>query len=150
MKLSARKDVEASAADLFQVLADFDHYERLALHQGADVERSDGPEWVIRFSWRGRARRVTSRVETFDPPRALALRGASGGFDYLMAVTLVPLSRNHTRLGAELDVRPRTLAARILLQTLKLGKGRLQGRFAARLETFADLLARRLGVDHRA
>ena len=61
MKLSARKDIDSATVEVFPVLADFDSYEKLALRQGAEVQRLDrlpepgvGSAWLVRFPFRGR------------------------------------------------------------------------------------------------
>ena len=151
MKLSARKDIDSAAVDVFPVLADFDSYEKLALRQGAEVQRLDrlpapgvGSAWAVRFPFRGRQRQVDSQISLYDPPRRLVLEGKSGGFDFTMTASLAPLSRSQTRLAVDLEVRPRTFSARILLQTLKLGRSRLESRFSARIESFATFLRQRL------
>jgi hypothetical protein len=142
MKLSTRKDINASAGDVFAALTDFAAFEKLAMRQGAEISRLDGlpraeagASWKIDFAYRGKMRSVNSTVGTYEVPRRLGINGKSGSFDFVLNANLVPLSRGQTRLGVEFDIRPRTFAARLLLQTLKLGKSRLQNRFAARVET---------------
>lgn len=151
MKLTARKDIDAPASHVFVALADFTSYEKIALRHGAEVQRTDelaepgaGAAWTLRFPYRGRQRQVSSRVAVFDPPRRLCLDGESGGFDFTVTASLLPLSRSQTRLGIEFEFRARTFASRVLLQTLKLGKSRLQSRFDARIDDFAALLRRRV------
>jgi hypothetical protein len=150
MKLSTRKDIDASVAEVFAALTDFTALEKLALRQGADVRRLDslpeagpGSSWAVDFAYRGKKRQVKSTITTYEPPRRLGISGSSGGFDFVMNARLVSLSRANTRLGVEFDIRPRTFAARLLLQTLKLGKSRLESRFAARVDSFTSGLAMR-------
>ena len=157
MKLSARKDIDAANGDVFAALADFDSYENLALRHGAEIQRLDrlqvsgvGSSWLVRFPFRGRARQVDSRITIYEPPRRMILEGRSGGFEFALAVSLAPLARNQTRLAVDFDIKPRTFAARILLQTLKLGRARLETRFARRIDSFAALLRQRLKSGGRA
>ncbi len=157
MKLSARKDIDAANGDVFAALADFDSYENLALRHGAEIQRRDqlqvpgvGMSWLVRFPFRGRQRQVESRIATFEPPRRMILEGHSGGFDFALTVNLAPLARNQTRLAVDFDIKPKTFAARVLLQTLKLGRARLETRFAARIDSFAALLRQRLKSGGRA
>ncbi len=151
MKLATRKDIEAPATDVFAALTDFAAYEKIALRHGVEVQRVDdlstpgiGASWILGFAYRGRQRSLRSRVVVFDPPRRLCLEGESGGFDFSVMASLVPLSRNQTRLGIEVEFRARSFASRVLLQTLKLGKSRLLSRFEARMEDFSNVLRQRL------
>ena len=157
MKLSARKDIDSAAVDVFPVLADFDSYEKLALRQGAEVQRLDrlpepgvGSAWQVRFPFRGRPRQIDSHISVYDPPRRLVLEGKSGAFEFTMTASLAPLSRSQTRLAVDLAIRPRSFSARILLQTLKLGRSRLESRFATRIDGFAALLRQRLKAGRNA
>ncbi|TAG27300.1 MAG: SRPBCC family protein, partial [Rhodobacterales bacterium] len=47
---------------------------------------------------------------------------------------LLPMSPRRTRMRLVLDVRPKTLAARLFLNTLRLAKGRVQVRLEKRLQ----------------
>ena len=69
MKLSSRQDINAPAAFVFTALADFEAWERAAMRRGADVERTDkanrdgsGRSWLIRFTYRGKARRIAVQL----------------------------------------------------------------------------------------
>lgn len=150
MKLSTRREFDAQPEEVFWALSDFIAFEKLALRHGADVQRIDhlaapglGAEWVLRFPFRGRSREVKSRVNAYDPPNHLGAEGTSGSFDFTLRATLEHLRRDHTRLAVELEVKPRTFAARLMLQTLKLGKSRLDARFATRIERFVSAMLSR-------
>jgi len=54
-----------------------------------------------------------------------------------MRVDLVALSRARTRLSVGLDVTPRTLAGRLMIQSMKLAKGNLSKRFRLRVADYA-------------
>ncbi|MGB7269500.1 MAG: SRPBCC family protein [Albidovulum sp.] len=150
MKLSTRREFDAQPEEVFEALSDFIAFEKLALRHGADVQRIDhlaapglGAEWVLQFPFRGRSREVKSRINAYDPPIHLGAEGTSGSFDFTLRTTLEPLRRDHTRLAVELEVKPRTFAARLMLQTLKLGKSRLDARFATRIERFVSAMLSR-------
>ncbi|MBS0563498.1 MAG: SRPBCC family protein [Proteobacteria bacterium] len=153
MRLVESADIEAAAPDVFGALTDLGYFERLSLRHGVSLERLDGQgslrpgaEWQIEFPFRGRLREATSRIEELDHPRRMVLCGRSSGFEYRAILSLTALSRQSTRLWADLEVRPKSLTARVLLQTLKLGRSRLRGRYAARLAAFAALLQHRIGT----
>ncbi len=78
-----------------------------------------------------------------DRPRHLALQGRIGGFESDAEVMLTPLSRQTTRMTVTLDIKPRSFAARLILQTLKIGKSRLKERLDARVQAMGEALKER-------
>lgn len=152
MKLNARQDIDAAPAAVFRALADFDHWERAALRRGVDVQRTDpgadtaalpvsapraepppwpvaGMAWRIGFSWRGRPRRLAFDLAAIDVPHALRFAGASAAAEGTLAIDVVALGARRTRLSMSLEVKPRTLAARLFIQSLRLARGRVATRF---------------------
>lgn len=153
MKLKAKKDIEAALADTFAVLSDFEAFERAALRQGAEIERIGkapsasfeiGDQWNVRFDFRGRRREVRSRLARYEPPHAYAFEGESPNFLLALQVGLIQLSRNYTRVTVECEIRPRSFSGRLLLQTLKLARARIDARFALRIDQLGTLAQRRL------
>ena len=146
MKFSTRKDMEAPIDAVFDNLSNFAAFERAALRRGAEVsgaEAQDGMQaWQLRFPLRGRTREITVVLLRSDRPETLAFAGESRSFDIRLGLTLLALSRARTRLGVELDVRPRSRSARLLLQTMRLTKAGYQRRFDGAVEQFAKKLER--------
>jgi hypothetical protein len=99
-----------------------------------------GRRWTVRFRHRGRDRELSTGIETWDPPRGLSTLGRIGGFEGRMVLDLTELSPRRTRLRVDLDVKPRSLTARLMLQSLKLAKASLSNRFKARFHGFARQL----------
>lgn len=150
MKLVSRTDVTATPEALFDALCDRDWFEALARRGGAVVERLDpglpfgaGACWSVLFSHRGRERHLTSLVGAVDRPRHLALQGRIGGFESDAEVMLTPLSRQTTRMTVTLDIKPRSFAARLILQTLKIGRSRLKERLDNRVQAMGEALKER-------
>jgi hypothetical protein len=54
-----------------------------------------------------------------------------------MRVDLVALSPARTRLNVDLEITPRNLAGRLLIQSVKLAKGNLSKRFRLRVAEYA-------------
>jgi hypothetical protein len=148
MKLTAKYDVEAGSAFVFGHLADFDGWERAAMRRGAEVERvcalSDGVPnggshigpgvtWETRFRFDGKARAVTVRLERIAPDTALALTGTSRLADARLEIDVIELSALRTRLLVRLDIKPKTVAARIYVQSLRLVRSRVERSFAQRI-----------------
>jgi len=145
MRLTTREDIEAPIDHVFQSLTDFEGFERQALRRGAEVQRQDtygkpgvGSEWDMRFSFRGKARKVHARMTAFDAPNGFLAETDSGGIDGTVSLELVALSPRRTRMQFAIDLTPRTLSARLLIQSLKFAKGKISKRFANRIWQLAQ------------
>ena len=145
MKFSTREDIEAPVAFVFSELSDFDGFERGAMRRGATVKRLDrrtepgaGMSWALEFRWRGRERKMVTDLTAYDPPHSMAFLAESAGFEMVLGMSFLEMSRKRTRLAIELEIKPRTLASRIMLQSLKLGKAKLTRKFAARVRMAAE------------
>ena len=144
MKFSNRQDIDAPIALVFENATDFPRFEKQARRRGADVRRLDklaepaiGVRWVASFTFRGKLRRVQAELAAIAPPERLRLTSVSGGVRADFEIELMALSHNRTRIRAGLDLRPVTLAARLLIQSLKFAKSNLDRRFAERMVEFA-------------
>lgn len=145
MKFSTREDIEAPVDYVFAQVSDFAAFERRAMRQGADVVRSggDGPVtqgaiWDIGFQFRKRDRKVLAELTQSDVPNILSIDSASDGLNAVTEVELVALSQTRTRVLVSFDLRAKTLTARLLLQSLKLGKAKITKRLNARVLDYAE------------
>jgi hypothetical protein len=144
MKYSTREDIEAPIEFVFAQISDFDAYERRALRQGAEVSRrAGGPAavgtmWDIAFEFRGRPRKVVAELVKLDSPSTMVITSASDGLDVVTEVDLIALSQSRTRVMVSVELRAKTLTARLLLQSLKLAKSRTDKRFKARVRDYAE------------
>ncbi|SLN47663.1 Polyketide cyclase / dehydrase and lipid transport [Aquimixticola soesokkakensis] len=150
MKFSTRQDIEAPIDYVFGQITDFSAFERQALRRGIRVKRKQdtlvaavGLAWSIRASFRGAVREVETEVATYDPPNAFSLTFHSAGLSGVLEVDVVALSRTSTRVTVGLDVRPQTLSARLLLQSVKLAKSSVQKRFDTRISDLAATVEER-------
>lgn len=140
MKFGTRTDIEAPQGFVFANLADFAAWERAGLRRGVELERTDrmrqpgqGMGWKASFPFRGRRRTLAIRVEEMIEPRSLGLSGVGTSVDGRLQADLIPMGPRRTRLTVHIEVKPRTLAARLYLQTLRLGRKRLEAKFAERV-----------------
>lgn len=148
MNFNAKQDIEAPADQVWQALTNFKGWERAALRRGAEVTRTDrlsgmgpGMSWLGRFDFRGQRREMTVRLVEVDPGSRLVFKGATKLFQGDVELELVAMSSRSSRLHVKADIRPQTLTARIMLQSLKLAKGRVQKRIEKRLGDFAASVA---------
>ncbi|RDW13686.1 hypothetical protein [Paracoccus thiocyanatus] len=148
MKFSTRQDIDLSAEALFRAASDFPAIERLLVRRGATVRRLDdmaepgvGQRWLIGFDWRGRHREVTAQVARLDAPELVVIQGDSEQFDLTIRMTVVALTRSKSRMIFETEAQPRSMKARLLVQTAKLGKAQLDRKFARRVGEFVNQIA---------
>lgn len=145
MQFSAKEDVEVPIDYVFEQLSDFQSFERSALRRGAEVQRVDkktsigpGMAWDAAFKLRGKRREIEMELTGYDPPTGMILSSRSDAMGGQLSVDLVALSRGRTRMSLEIDLKPRTLSARLLVQSLKLARASLSKRFRERVATFAE------------
>jgi len=148
MHFTAQEDVEAPADYVFEQLSDFTALERSALQRGIDVQRTDrkadlgpGMTWSASYGLQRTQMSLTLELTKYDPPHGMVLHGDSATLDGLITLDLVALSPWRTRISLRVEVRARTLPARLFLQSFKLARvhpsvtfKRKAAFFAARLE----------------
>lgn len=152
MKFASKEDIEAPIADVFAVLSEFESYERSALRRGVEVHRmgdvtapASGLAWDVTFSFRGKSRDMHLVLDKYDPVTGFHLSSEGGGIAGTLDVELLALSPRRTRMIIVLELSPKTLSGRILVQSLKLARTRLTKRFKTRVAEFAKLTEERLG-----
>lgn len=123
------------------------------MRRGADVNRTDklrvpgvGMSWQARFAWRGRERQLRVRLQDLTPTKGLGVDFDGPSVEGTLRIELVELAAKRTRMLMQVEVKPRTLAARLFVQSMRLAKGRVQRRYDARMATIArDIEARFAG-----
>lgn len=156
MKLSTRKDIEAPLDQVWAAVTDFEAWERAAMRRGADVSRIDsfgkpgvGMTWQARFIYRGKPREVTAKVAEMAERAALAFHLVSPNVTTDARIELMEMSARRTRLHVVLDIQPRSLGARLFLQSLRLARGKVERRFETRVAQMATELESRLRLNAR-
>lgn len=140
MKLTSRQDIEAPVAFVFAALKDFDAWERAALRRGADVERTDklrdvkpGLSWLVKFAYRGKERQLALRLTSLEQSAMIGFSGNGASLDGLANLDLMALAARRTRLSVTVDLKPKSIGARLVLQSLRLAKTRINRRFSDRI-----------------
>lgn len=151
MQLTAQEDIEAPLDQVFAELTDFETVERQALRRGIEVQRLDnvvgtgaGMAWKTGFRFRGKMRNADIKLVDYAPPERVQFHSVSGGLEVQMVMELVALSRARTRINLVTEFKPKTLSARLLVQSLKLAKGGVDKRFRNRMAGLAKDLEDRL------
>lgn len=150
MKFSTKEDIEAPIGAVFDMLCDFETFERAAMRRGSEVQRTDtkpvpgvGMAWSAVFNLRGKRRQVEIEMISFDKPDEMVFECRSQGLMTLLNVELVALSKNRTRIMISFDIKPLNLSARLLVQSLKLAKTSLTKKYKLRVAEFAKSLEER-------
>jgi carbon monoxide dehydrogenase subunit G len=153
MKITSRRDIEAPISFVNDALTDFDYWERAAMRRGADVTRVDDRKaslaWLVRFPFRGKDRKLDLQVVVPETPGQLAFAGSGGNFDGTATVDLLELGSKRTRLTMVAEAKPRSLAARLVLQSLRLAKGRVQARVDKRVAAITTEIEERFRASTR-
>ena len=89
-------------------------------------------------------RDATVTMTRYDPPNAMEFQTRSGGLETHTVLDCVALSRSRTRISMVLELQPKTLSARLLVQSLKLAKGNITKKFRVRAADYAKDLEDRL------
>jgi hypothetical protein len=145
MKFSTKEDLEIGIDEVFVMLSDFDGFERMFMRHGVDVMRLEsdaaiglGSQWRAKAKIRGKMREFKVELVDYDRPNCMGFTSESGGIASSFIVELVALSRNRTRMRVELDVKPKTLPARLLMQSARLARNNLNKRYKTRVAHFAE------------
>jgi len=67
----------------------------------------------------------------------------SNGIDGATTIELISLSPGRTRVMVGLEMQPKSIAARVLVQSLRLSKNSLTKKFKARIADFAEQIEER-------
>ncbi len=147
MKFSGREDISAPVGDVFARLTDFKAHENAVMRRGVQVQRIDGLEtpgpgmtWAAKVKFRGKVRSLQLVLDELCPNELAAYQlegsGLSGTFD----LDLLSLSKRRTRLAVALEIRPKNLTGRLLMQSLRILKPTLNRRFKVRIAEYGRVL----------
>lgn len=145
MKFSGKEDIEAPIDQVFALISDFETLEGAAVNRGVEVERLTtlvparaGISWRAKFRFRGRGRETTVTVQDYDDPNRIRFSYASASFSGHFLVELNATAANRTRMSVSMEFAPLNLTARLIVQSLRLAKSRLNKRFKQRLAEYAQ------------
>ncbi|MDK3073956.1 SRPBCC family protein [Sedimentitalea sp. JM2-8] len=150
MQFSSKEDIDAPIERVFVLLSDFELFERSAIRRGIDVRRlteitqlAAGAAWQADFRMRGKPRRMRLELVVHEPPHAMVFAGDSQGIDTRLTLDLIALSPRRTRMAVVLNLTPKTLSARLMIQSLRLAKANLSKRFKLKAAEYARSLENR-------
>lgn len=151
MKLDSRFDIEAPLDRVYAELVDFAQWERAAMRRGTEVNRTDrldtpgpGMSWAAQFHFRGKERHATFELQRMEPATQLVFAARSAPADLDLGVELVALSLRRTRMNLALAIQPKSLAAKLYVQSLRLARVRAERSFRDRMNHFVLELEERI------
>jgi len=142
MKLTAKADIAAPIDQAFEGLCDPDRLEQTVRGQGGIIRRNPigpvekGTQWDARIAFRGAPREVSFIVTSLEAPTLMRFRGNGAAFDIAVDVELAVVDAITTRLTVTTQGAPKTLPARIMMQSLKLAHGQILARYRARIAEY--------------
>jgi len=150
MQFASKEDIEAPLSEVFAMLCEFETFERSAIRRGIEVQRVNptapagvGLAWDTKFKLRGRQREMRLTLTEYEPPNTMQFVAVSQGIDATLTLDLLALSHGRTRMAVVLNIAPKNLSARLLIQSLKLAKGNLNKRYKVRVAEYAKTLEER-------
>ncbi|MEP2717972.1 SRPBCC family protein [Pseudophaeobacter sp.] len=151
MELASKEDVDAPLSEVFEAISDFASFERSALRRGIEVQRlGDDPTpqvgmaWDVRGEFRGKARQLRLELASYEPSSLIGLSAEAASLSGQSQIELLALSPRRTRISVKVKVQAKTLSGRLLLQSLKLARSKVNRRFKQRVAEFASLTEDRL------
>lgn len=148
MKFSSREDIEAPPAEVFDRLTDYGAHERAVMRRGVRLQRIDGLQetgigmtWAAQVKFRGKTRNISVELLEYQAQELLQYSMEGSGLSGIFVVDLLALSPRKTRMSVALEVRPKNLTGRMLMQSLRILKVTLNRRFKLRVADYARMLS---------
>ena len=145
MQFSSVQDVNAPLDFVFQQMSDFEGYEAYGLRAGADVERQDtltgkaaGMQWKVEGDLRGKRRKINIELTEYRPDNLLKFFVKSSGVEATATMEAMALTRKQSRIKVTTVLKPKTISARLILQSAKLAKNSMNRKFNHRFWTYAN------------
>ena len=149
MKFSTKDDLETPIEQAFALFSDFDQFERSALRRGIDVKRTDslfrpgvGMTWRSAFKFRNKHRKVEAELISYDPNDGYEITLQSNDLSALGTLELMSLSKSRTRATLSVEMKAKSLSGRLMIQTMRFGKSRLDKRFRIKAAEFVRVIER--------
>lgn len=152
MKFEHGKDIAAPLDFVYAQMTDFEQFQRLAARRKTRVTRLDALEgtgagmcWRLGFRLRGRDREVEVTLDDLVPERRIGYAIEGDAISGRALIELTSLSPEMTRMTNIISVSGKKLGMRLVLQSLRLARGRV----SRRIDGLADQLAHRIGESWR-
>jgi hypothetical protein len=145
MKFETIEEIDAPQDFIFARFADFFRYEKLAQSYGAELRRvggftevTEGATWRGSIPVRGRTRGMEAVVISSNPSDYTRVDTAVGGMNVIFEMRFEALADERTKLIAVAELQAKTLAARLVIQSAKLARKRLQAKITSKIVALAN------------
>lgn len=145
MIFETSEEVDVPRDFAFSRFGDFTRYEAAARAYGADIRRvngftelAEGAGWRGSVMVRGKTRGVEATVTRLVRPEHAQMQTLVGGMTVTVDLTFEELGPEQTLVRAKASLRATTLAARLILQTVKLGRRQIQAKLDSRIVALAN------------
>ena len=106
-----------------------------------------GMAWEIDFKFRGRARKLRCLVTEVQGPDRLCLSNESDGLTGNVAISVLSLARQRSRVLVSVEMKPKNLSARLLLQSMRFAKSSLDRKFKSRIHDWASQMSQSVSLN---
>ena len=157
MQFSSVQDINAPLDFVFDQVTDFETYESYALRVGAQVDRKDkltspgpGMKWKVVGDFRGKTRKVNMELIEYNPHSFVKFFVVSGGLEADVDIETMALTRKQSRMKVTTKLKPKTISARLILQSARLAKTSLNRKFNHRFWNYANYIENNYNKSRRA
>ena len=108
-----------------------------------------GQCWSATFKFRNPLLQAEVDIIGFNPPKTLVFQSVIRGLASEVMISFTALPNGQTRLTFDLDLLPKSLSARIFVQSLKVVRDKIDARFAAGVGAFVQDISDDFGCNRQ-
>lgn len=145
MIFETREELDVPRDFAFSRFADFTRYEDAARSYGADIRRvngfariAEGVSWRGSVVVRGKTRGVEATVTRLQRPEHARMDTSVGGMAVGVDLFFEEIGPDRTLVRVCAQLKATTLAARLILQTVKLARKKIQDKIDSRVVALAN------------
>ncbi len=132
MKIGGTKDFRRGRGKVFDSFADPARMDAVFGEQGANLRREGpggpGTVWHLDVVSSGKERPVEITLVDMERPEVMRMRVASEMVGADVSFVFSDLPEGGCQVRADIDLAPRSLTARVAIQTLRLAKGKVENK----------------------
>ena len=156
LKIVATSEVELPAGRAFDAFTDVDRFEMMARRRGAKIRRHGGSNdpltdvsWDVETTIRRKTRNFQVYISEIDAPGLIVYQMVSKQYEASARIYFLPVEDHASRVRVELRANPKTIAARIVLHSMRLSKNRIRRRMERGLKLYCQSIESRQSTPMR-